>query len=177
MPLKPLDLLVCLELASSSAARRTYADLGAAVGLSASEANQAVLRASQAGLLLPPDADEKPRPNAGALLEFLIHGVRHAFFVVPGRVTRGMPTAHSAPPLSARLAATGDLAFVWPDPEGDVRGQAIEPLYPSVPAAARRSPALYELLALVDALRCGDARARKMAIAELEPRILGVGAA
>lgn len=175
MQLKPLDLLVCLELASNPA-RRTYSQLGLAVGLSASETNKAVLRASQAGLLQPRAAEEgKPHPNSRALLEFLEHGVRYAFFVMPGRITRGMATAHSAPPLKALLRGELDLPFVWPDPEGEIRGQSIEPLYPSVPAAARRSPQLYEMLALVDALRCGGARERKLAMRELESRILRAG--
>jgi len=173
MQLKALDLLVCLELAAAPGSRRTYAELGAAVGLSASEANKAVARASRAGLLQDsPDSEAKPAPNVGALLEFLEHGVRYAFFVVPGRVTRGMATAHSAPPLDGLLNNGADLPFVWPDPEGEQRGQAIEPLYPSVPAAARRNRELYELLALVDALRCGGARERKLAMEQIEPRLL-----
>jgi hypothetical protein len=40
-----------------------------------------------------------------------------------------------------------------------------------VPATARKNPVLYELLALVDALRCGGARERKLAMAELTRRI------
>ncbi len=178
MQLKALDLLVCLELASTPGARRTYADLGAAVGLSASEADKAVMRASRAGLLQPSaELDGKPYPNVHALFEFLEHGVRYAFFAVPGRVTRGMATAHSAAPLNALLQSGADLPFVWPDPEGETRGQAIEPLYPSVPAAARRNASLYEMLALVDALRCGGARERKLALQELESRILRGAAA
>jgi hypothetical protein len=36
------------------------------------------------------------------------------------------------------------------------------PLYPSAPAAALRNPALYENLALFDALRMGNARERNL---------------
>jgi hypothetical protein len=60
---------------------------------------------------------------------------------------------------------------VWPDPEGSTRGVAFEPLYPTVPQAARRDPALYELLALVDAVRDGRARERKIAEKELVKRL------
>jgi hypothetical protein len=45
------------------------------------------------------------------------------------------------------------------------------PLYPSAPAAALRSPALYEYLALFDALRMGNARERTLAEKLLEERI------
>ena len=41
---------------------------------------------------------------------------------------------------------------------------AVQPLYRSVPQAARRDPALYDLLALVDALRIGQAGAQAMAL-------------
>jgi hypothetical protein len=45
------------------------------------------------------------------------------------------------------------------------------PLYKNVPEAARRDPKLYELLALVDAIRDGRAREREIAIDELKARI------
>lgn len=98
--------------------------------------------------------------------------MRYAFFAVPGKVVRGMPTGYSAPPLDRLILGGGELPLVWPDPEGTERGQAIEPFYKTVPSVARRNPRLYELLALVDALRCGGARERKLAMAELERRIL-----
>ena len=44
------------------------------------------------------------------------------------------------------------------------------PLYPSAPAAALRNPALYENLALFDALRMGNARERNLA-AEIFERL------
>ena len=43
--------------------------------------------------------------------------------------------------------------------------------YSSVPAACRVDPKLYELLALVDAIRDGRARERKIAIKEVQSRI------
>jgi hypothetical protein len=45
------------------------------------------------------------------------------------------------------------------------------PLYPKLPLAAMRDPALYELLALFDALRIGQAREREMARELLEERL------
>ena len=60
---------------------------------------------------------------------------------------------------------------VWPHKNGVVRGIALYPLYPSVPEAAGRNPALYELLALFDAVRGGNARERALAIDLLEKRL------
>ena len=77
-----------------------------------------------------------------------------------------MPTAWAAPAMSGRFSTSDQLPPVWPDPNGKVQGAAVQPLYPSVPGAAGRDPALYDLLALVDALRIG--RARERGIAEKE---------
>jgi len=55
-----------------------------------------------------------------------------------------MPTAHSAPPLKEKILSKVD--FVWPLPRGPVRGQAIKPIYQSVPVAAENDPILYRLL-------------------------------
>jgi hypothetical protein len=65
---------------------------------------------------------------------------------------------------------------VWPDPQGEVRGAAFSPLYKSAPKAARADPALYELLVLVDAIRGGLARERKIAISKLNARLSDQGA-
>ena len=59
----------------------------------------------------------------------------------------------------------------WPDPSGPVRGTAFEPLYRNVPEAAKRDSRLYELLALIDAIRDGRARKRKLAEKELVTRL------
>lgn len=107
-----------------------------------------------------------------ALLEFLVHGVRYAFFAEPGRIGRGVPTGRSAPPLVDRIQPGSDPPLVWPDPAGELRGQTVEPLYRSAPAIARKDPELYALLALVDGLRCGSARERALAAGELEARIV-----
>ena len=52
-----------------------------------------------------------------------------------------------------------------------MRGISLTPLYPSAPAAALRSPALYENLALFDALRSGNARERALAQQMFEERL------
>ena len=83
----------------------------------------------------------------------------------------GVPTAHAAPPLNARIAPSADPPPVWPSIAGSVRGMALIPLYPTAPAAALRSPALYENLALFDALRAGNARERALAQKLFEARL------
>jgi hypothetical protein len=61
--------------------------------------------------------------------------------------------------------------FVWPYEEGNVRGQAIEPLHPKVPEACLKDNEFYQLMALCDSLRVGKVREKNMAIEELKWRI------
>src|SRR3954468_12046029 len=150
MSLKPQDLIVLLKLAlHRDDEASSYAALAVELGMSASEVHAAVQRAMQAGLLT-----RDRRPARAALLEFLVHGVRYAFAPDRGGITRGLPTAHAAPPLADDIASA-ELPPVWPDPKGSVRGEAFSPLFRSAVTASRRDPTLYQCLALVDALRGG----------------------
>ncbi|MHC4392635.1 MAG: MarR family transcriptional regulator [Planctomycetota bacterium] len=156
MILKPQDVLVTLKIAAHPDEQPTYAKLGEELGMSASEAHAAAHRATEAKLL-----NDALEPISANLIEFLVHGVKYAFPAEQGRLLRGMPTAHAAPPLADELSK--GTPPVWPDPKGKVRGESITPLYRSVVHAARRDPDLYRLLALTDALRIGRARERKLA--------------
>lgn len=142
-------------------------DLAHELGLSQSEVSEGLERCRRAGLVDP----SKKLLFKDAFLEFLLHGIRYVFPIEPGAVCRGLPTAHSAPPLAKKIIYQDSDRLVWPDDKGTVRGQSIQPLYPSVPAAARKDPALYEFLALIDALRIGRAREQKMATLEISKRI------
>ena len=100
-----------------------------------------------------------------------MHGARYFLAPKRGGEARGTPTAWAAPPLSGEIASGEALPPVWPDPVGEVRGLSLQPLHASASQAARRDPAFYELLALVDALRVGGARERSLAEKKLHERI------
>jgi len=163
--MKAQDIVVMLKLAVNDAPM-SYADLANALGLSPSQVHAAVARAMRAGLV-----SRERRINRAALLEFLIHGVRYVFPPVRGPITRGMPTAHAASPLSNNFARSSDPPPVWPDPAGNVRGEMLRPVHKSALVAAKGDADLYELLALVDALRAGRARERQLAAAALRQRL------
>jgi hypothetical protein len=169
---KPQDVVVALKLCLG-AENQSYAELGRSLGMSASEVHAAVRRLMEARLV-DPDTRAVSRQ---ALRNFLVHGVPHSFPANLKDVTRGMPTAWAAPVMSGKFDASEQLPPVWPDPDGRVRGESVQPLYASVPGAARRDPALYALLALVDALRIGRARERSLAEREISKRIDPHGAA
>lgn len=114
--------------------------------------------------------DNAVRPHPHNLAEFALHGAKYAFPGVRLPLTVGVPTSHSAPAF-AGVFAPGSTDFVWPHPNGSVRGVGVEPLHPSVPFAAMQDVKLYEMLALFDALRVGKARERGMALERLQALI------
>ena len=167
--LKPQDVIVVLKLLGYQEKRPPYSQIALALALSPSEVHGAVKRAQAAGLLHGPALGG--RPILPALQEFLIHGVKYAFPPERGGLSRGMPTSYAAPPLNSQIQPGDEPPPVWPDAEGSERGVALEPLYHTVPAAARNDPRLYELLALIDAIRDGRARERNIAVKELKKRL------
>jgi hypothetical protein len=159
MSMRPQDVLVAVKLAlAPPQTRPTYPELAAALEMSLSEVHGAVKRATAAGLV-----DSNRRANRVALLDFLVQGLKSAFVPKRGPLTRGMPTAHGAPPLDQIVGLGAEPPPVWPDPDGTVRGESFEPLYRSVPKAAKKDPKLYEALCLIDALRGGRPRDRALA--------------
>jgi DNA-binding Lrp family transcriptional regulator len=166
MSIRPQDIVVALKLCLE-AERPSYAELALKLRMSASEVHAAVRRLVEARLLDPQTHSVRRK----ALQEFLVHGVPYAFPARSGEVTRGVPTAWAAPALLDKFAITEQLAPVWPDPDGDLQGVLVRPLYPSVPRAVQNDSALHDLLALVDALRLGRARERAIAAQELEHRL------
>jgi len=166
MTLKPQDIVVVLKLCGYGSNRPPFAQIAADLAMSPSEVHGAVKRAEVAHLLHGPEMNN--RPNLSAIEEFLIHGVKYAFPAEHGASTRGLATSYAAAPLNRLIAAGDEPVPVWPHPEGTQRGISLAPLYKTVPIAALRDPLLYEKLALVDALRDGRTRERKLAEQELK---------
>lgn len=182
VPLHPQDVVVLLKLVANRDAgkRWTYAELGKDLFLSASQVFRSIKRAEMARLLVAPliltdHSVQSPGGwqwlNNGNLKEFLIHGVKYAFPVERGGPTRGIPTAEAAAPLNHHFQQDLALPPVWPYAKGPLRGIAFSPLYKNVPQAAEQDLELYELLALLDAIREGRAREREIAIRELTAKI------
>ncbi|MGH8371986.1 MAG: hypothetical protein ACRETO_04555 [Gammaproteobacteria bacterium] len=167
--LKPQDLAVALKLVCLKGGWLPYAELGEALYLSRFEAHAAVQRLGAAGLVA--EVGAHPEPVLAALREFVLHGARYAFPPVRGERTIGCPTAHATAPLKQLMMASADSIPVWPYSKGKTRGQALLPLYEKLPQAALEDAAFYELLALFDALRAGQARERGLAAKLLEERL------
>ena len=169
MNLKPQDIVVALKLCAYPDIRPAMSVIANDLSLSPSEVHGAIKRLRASRLLHGPSLNE--RPNISALEEFLVHGLKYAFPAEHGEVTRGIPTSYAAEPLKNEVSMLNDLPPVWPWQEGNTRGVGFEPLYKSVPQAALRDSKLYQLLALVDAIRDGRARERKIAERDLVHRL------
>lgn len=164
--IRPQDVVVLLKIVALGDKEWFHHTLANDIGISQSEVSQSLNRSRYAGLI----DDSRKKVMRMALLEFLLYGVRYAFPQQPGAIVRGIPTAHSAPPLDSIIVSSDN--YVWPSGIGKIRGQAIAPLYPSVVEAIKNDKILYELLALVDAIRVGRAREREIAKKELEKMLL-----
>lgn len=121
---------------------------------------RALARAQDADLYSP----ERREVHAPHFEEFAIHALR---FVAPaqlGALVTGVPAAWAAEPMASAIRSSGEEPPpVWSYARGRVRGQAIEPLHSAAPEAIDGWPELGEILALLDSLRAGDPRVRRVA--------------
>ncbi|MEQ8626064.1 hypothetical protein [Ekhidna sp.] len=164
--MRPQDVVVLLKLVLAEDSSWTQTSLARELHLSQSEISESIARSSYARLVF-----EKGRMvQRQALVDFIQHGLPYAFPQQPGRVQRGFPSAHSAPPLAKEIVS--DEQYVWPSAKGTSRGHSILPLYPSVVQLIQADDQMYELLALVDAVRVGRARERTIAMDMIKQRLL-----
>jgi hypothetical protein len=156
--MRPQDILVLLKIVALGDQPWYHHNLADALFMSQSEVSLSLSRSRYAGLI---DGTRK-KVMSLALMELLQYGIRYVFPQQPGPVVRGVPTAHSAPPLKDLISSNEQ--YVWPAATGSDRGQSIIPIYPSVPNAVKLDEILYSMLVLLDAIRVGKAREREMAI-------------
>lgn len=174
MVLRPQDLGIALKLMVTPLGASTTRSLAADLGISIGEISNALRRCVTAQLVTraPPEARQSQLRRGGqrmrlmirqtAMREFVLHGIRYVWPPERGPIVRGVATAHAAAPLLG-LIASDEAPPVWPYPAGAQRGESFSPLFDTAPAASTKDPALYEVLALVDAIRAGRARERNLA--------------
>lgn len=164
--MRPQDIVVLLKIVATNNNQWRNLDIAYALRISQSEVSEVLNRCKISKLI----NKEKREVHLNALTEFLIFGLKYVFPAEPGALSKGIPTAHSAPPINDMIIS-GTESYVWPNPNGNMRGQAIDPLYKTVPDAAMDDQEFYKLIALVDAIRIGKAREVKIAVDELTLRL------
>jgi len=167
--LKPQDLVIALKLSANRESAFTFNQLARELKMSDSEIHAGILRAEKSRLVTRRNG--KMESIGPALNEFIAHGVKYAFPSVIGAMQRGVPTGVSAQPLNQFFINSNEAPLVWPTPDGNTRGQSLMPLHHSVINSIQTDSKLYELLTLVDAIRCGAAREREIAMTEIGKRL------
>ena len=165
--MRPQDIVVLLKIISIGDNNWRNIDIANAIGISPSEVSEALNRCKIARLI----DSKKRKVHINAFKEFLIYGLKYVFPVEPGAIVKGIPTAHSAAPINEHISQGTDI-YVWQYAKGYVRGQAIEPLYKNLPAIVQEDTLFYELLVIMDTIRVGRTREIKIAIEELEKRLV-----
>lgn len=158
--LRALDIASLLYLRVRPA--DPYSAMAERLGISKSTAHGSVQRLVKNRL-----AYESRRSMAlvadGPALDFLCYGVPYAFAPETVPDARGVPTGLRAFESGLSGSMSAALALVWPSKLADARGVGVAPLVPAASELPNRDRPLYRLLALVDALRLGDARERDVA--------------
>lgn len=151
--------------------RYSVRSLALLTGISKTEISASLRRCIAVGLAMHDPKTGLPTVNKRSLLDFIVHGLKYVFPAQPTHMVRGIPTAFAAPVMQGKLMSAGDIINVWPDMAGNAKGQSLAPLYKTVPKAVRLDAELYELLALVDAIRIGSPREMQLAAQLLKTRL------
>jgi len=163
--LKPQDIVVLAKLLAYQNNSWSQNSIAFELCLSPSQINSAFKRLVSAGLITPYHSPAKPQPIIQACEEFFSHGLKYIFPAKLGEIARGIPTSYAAPSLNEQIIAGSEPIPVWPYGEGNKRGVALKPLYPSVPESVMKhpDPLFYDFLTLIDAIRSGRAREKQIA--------------
>ena len=172
--LKPQDILVACKLFTLGDAEWPMRRLAGSLSISLGEIHAAVERGRAAGVLGLPRG--KLNVAKRKLFELATVAVPQVYYAIRGSVEIGVPAAMHAEPLKGVFPQDGrPVPLVWPSPAGTARGESLLPLYPTAPRAVQHDPDLHRLLALIDVVRVGDAKDRRLATDLLERLILGDG--
>ena len=164
--MRPQDIIILLKMITLGDKKCSLVEMSDFLHISISEISKAMERNVVAGLV----SSDKVRVNKLALRDFLIYGLKYVFPPQPGSSTRGIATAHSAPPVNQHITESGEN-YVWKYYKGTRRGNSIAPLYDKIPAIVENQPELYELLTIIDTLRIDKKREIAIAINELDKRL------
>lgn len=171
--MKSQDIFILLKLISFEQAALEQGETNPGIsvrgleqhtGVGKSEVSAALNRCVDVGLAAARPRKRNLSVNRQALFEFIQYGLKYVFPVKPAELTRGVPTSFAAPVLNKALLSEGDTILVWPHAEAKHMGQALTPLYRTAPMAIKNDDRLYRFLALVDAIRVGNAREKNTAL-------------
>jgi len=195
--MKPQDILLLLKIISNNNDQWKQKQIAEELSMSQSEVSECVARCKYSGLL---DSKGK-KVFRLALMEFLQYGIAYVFPQKPGPVVKGIPTAHSVEPLKNEIVSTEHYVWptskgrvrghsiepLYPSvvkvveqylEHGNYNNHINEEqdsnfhkMLAILDSKHAQEKTLYEMLALVDALRVGRAREKEIALKEIKKRI------
>lgn len=162
--LKPHDIAIAIKILLEKKSDWRQVDISQELGLSQSEVAKSLKRLNFAGIELG------RRINKTALLDLILHGIKYIYPTKPGALGFGLPTSISAPAHKNSVVNDSEV-FIWPFPNGEIRGQIIDPFYKNIAKAALKDRDFYDIMSAIDILRIGKARERSYAQKFIEKRI------
>ena len=159
--LKSQDIVIALYLANEHNSGSSVREISSRLEISIGEISNSLKRLVASKLL---DASSRKILKAN-LMEFLVHGLQYVFppeKMAPGK---GLPTAWGHEVFSEISA---NEIPVLQHIDGKAYGPAIKPFYKNMANALLRDKELYMWVAVVDALRMGRSREKKIAIEKLK---------
>jgi hypothetical protein len=163
--LKPQDVALLLKVLVKGKSNWRQVDISSELEISQGEVAKSLARLRKSGFIFD------NRVNRSAVMEFLSHGLKYIFPADVGALAIGIPTGISAPFFKNKIVQGIEDVYVWPSSKGNMRGQVIVPFYPQLAEAVLKDNKFYELLSLVEVLRIGRTREKKIAEEELRKRI------
>lgn len=157
--LKPQDILILMKLISRPSLPQK--ELATQLLLSQAEVSHGLTRLKNSSLLTQEGFAQKE-----SALELFVHAVKYFYPAQYGPPALGIPTSYAHPSFRF-VKYNPEDSLVWPSAIGSSRGTTLIPFYPTIPDACSQDESLYKIAALVEMLRAGKAREKKLAEEEL----------
>ena len=163
------DLALAAKLCRfSKNTKANQTDLAKSLCISQSEVSDGLRRLIESKIL----HEDKQNIDRKSFVEYLVYGARYHFPADPGKPRMGIPTAHSTPIYSEKIASSYGVVWPWEDFKNGVLGCTIVPLYPKLPQACINDLSLYAIFAAFDLIRIGNDQEKKLAIEVIEKQLL-----
>jgi len=180
--LKGQDVILMILLRLRREQEWNYGSLSQALGISASQCHLASMRLQKANLL-EKNMDRAWNVPGSNFEEYIIHALKYEFPGEIGSVVRGIPTVHSVNFVSRNFLKHSQLPninndYVWPDPEGSLKGISVKPIHSCQLTLCKNQgdkslgypTDIYDFLVCIDLIRIGQAREKKWAEEQVRER-------
>lgn len=161
--IKPQDILLLMKLIVNS--QLSQKELADQLQISQAEISHGLKRLKNSNLL-----NSSGKIMKEACVEFLVHAVK---FICPaqlGSPAIGIPTSYAHREFKFIKYSSHEI-YVWPHPEGKIKGISLFPIYSTLSQACLDDQELYKLASLLEMIRSGRAREKKIGSEKIQEMI------